>query len=70
MKCKRCTSDNVVVQNLQTTKRRGLLMWLFWIVIIVMTFGFALIIPLLTNTKHKLRTMVICQDCGYTWAIR
>lgn len=71
MKCIKCGSANVRVENEVTTntQRRGCLGWCLWILLAICTFGLILIIPLLTNSKttSKVRTVCICQDCGHKW---
>ena len=73
MKCKKCNSTNVMVQNVSKvkTKRRGLIGWFIWLMLAVCTCGLIIIIPLLTNSKVKTknRAMAICQNCGNTWAV-
>jgi len=73
MKCKKCESENVKVENEVTTKtkHRGCLSWCVWILLAICTLGLIIIIPLITNskTKSKVKTVCICQDCGYKWYI-
>ncbi len=73
MTCRKCGSNNVNVQAVTTvkTKRRGCLGWFFWIIIILLTFGLVIIIPLLTNSKTKSKTHseAVCQNCGNRWKV-
>lgn len=68
MQCKKCGSNNMTIINEQQikTKHRGIISWLFWIILAFCTFGIILIIPLLTNTKvqTKNKQIVICNNCG------
>lgn len=74
MICPKCHGNNIDVQVVTEviTKRRGLLGWMMWIMIIICTIGLVIIIPLLTNSKVKSRqhTIAVCQDCGYRWKIK
>jgi len=73
MICRRCQSNNVIITNeteIETT-HRGCFGWLGWILLAIITFGFILLIPALTNskTRSKNRPIAICQNCGYRWFI-
>lgn len=71
MICKKCKSENVVVENETQikTKRRGCLGWILWILLAIVTFGLILIIPIITNSKVKSKSkrVAICQSCGNKW---
>ncbi len=74
LRCKKCGGTNVVVQIVEKvqTKRRGCIAWMLWILLAICTLGLILIIPLITNSKTRSKTvkMAVCQDCGYSWKIR
>lgn len=67
MKCKKCgTEMQIIPNNVIKTKHRGLIGWLFWLILAICTCGLILIIPLLTNTKIKGKTYnyLYCPNCG------
>lgn len=69
IRCPCCGSYNVqVVANTSgKIKRRGCLMSLLWICLIVCTGGLALIFALLTSGSHgkiKTKTQFVCMNCG------
>ena len=67
MKCKKCgTEMQIISNNVIKTKHRGLIGWLFWLILAICTCGLILIIPLLTNTKVKGKTYnyLYCPNCG------
>ena len=78
MICKKCSSENVNIQKVSVTgkKRRGLIYWLFfgWLIDILL-FIFAwiplIIIKILfpKKAKTKIKTMAVCQSCGYSWKV-
>lgn len=73
MICPKCKSDYVIVQAVTSvkTKHRGCIGWFFWILLAICTCGLILIIPAITNSKTKSKTMpmAICQNCGKKWYI-
>ena len=73
--CPRCQSHEIEVQVVPNVriKHRGILMWMFWILIAIFTLGIILlIIPLITNTKtqSKFENVAVCQHCGQTWKLK
>lgn len=83
MKCRKCGSQNVTVEFIQTgsqttstskTKQRGCLGTLIWLV----CFGW--IITLFKPKKYKTKgtsttvvsteKMALCHDCGYSWKMK
>lgn len=72
--CQRCRSNRVIVQGVTDvyTKHRGCIGWFFWILLIILTAGLVVIIPLLTNSKVKSRqiTKAFCQNCGNSWILQ
>lgn len=74
MNCKKCGSKNIQVTSDTSgkIKKRGCLMNLVHILLIILTFGLWLIIPLLTGGskgKIKTNTKAVCMNCGYKWII-
>ena len=73
MICPNCGSQNVTVQVVTnvTTRNRGCLGWIFWILLAFLTFGIILIIPLATNRKvvSEMYNEAVCQNCGYRWVL-
>ena len=69
MKCKKCGSENVVVQAVNEVKGRGILGSLIWLFLAFCTIGLILIIPMLTKSKGKTKTFAICQNCGHRWRV-
>lgn len=76
--CKKCGSENVNVQRVSITKKKhkGLFYWLFfgWLIDIIL-FIF-LTIPFLIvkifkpkNTRTKIHSEAVCQNCGNSWKI-
>ena len=78
MVCKKCGSSNVTVQAVSEIKkkRKGVLYWLFigwWLEMIMWLF---LTLPWLIIKifkpkayKYKMKTMAVCQSCGYSWRV-
>lgn len=71
MNCPKCESDRVTVQarTEERIKRRGCFAWCLWILLAICTIGLIIVIPAVTNTKIKRRTITeaICQNCGHRW---
>lgn len=75
MKCKKCGSTNLSINEVADvnakTKHRGCLGWCLWILLALCTCGLIIIIPLITNSKTKVKTNIrkraVCQDCGFSW---
>jgi len=79
MKCKKCNSENVIIQRISITKnkKKGLLYWLFFGWLIDLALFVILTIPFIfakvffpKKTKTSIRTEAVCQDCGYVWRVR
>jgi hypothetical protein len=72
--CEKCANTKVTVSVVEKikTKRRGLLGWLMWAIIILCTCGIAIIIPLLTNKTigSKTNKIAVCQCCGHSWNVK
>jgi len=72
--CPKCHSHDVKVQVVEKveTKRRGCIAWTLWILLAILTLGLIIIIPLITNSKTRSKTvkMAVYQNCGHTWKIR
>ena len=75
MKCMRCLSENVLIQNEQiSAKTKGsLFRTLLNIVLVFCTAGLWLIVLLCgrrkSKTKYKYKKVCICQNCGNSWYI-
>lgn len=73
MICRKCGCSNIQLINENTikTKNRGCIGWLAWLTLAFFTFGLILIIPLLTNSKTKIKnkTKAVCMTCGNKWYI-
>lgn len=78
LKCRKCGSENVNVQVVAILKNKhhGLLYWLFigWWLELFMWICFTLpwiIIKILKPKKYKskVRSIAVCQDCGYKWNV-
>lgn len=78
MKCKRCGSDHVTIQNVakQVKKGRGCMYWLLggwvidillWIFLTLPRLIWAIIRP--KRTKSKIQTIAVCQNCGNSWKV-
>lgn len=79
MTCKKCGSDNYMIQAVTITKNKhhGFIWWVligWWWVFIKWIFFFlpALILKLFGKTKIKSKTHseAVCQSCGYRWKVR
>lgn len=75
MRCIKCGSDNVTVQLINETKRRGCLMAIINLIVklILLCVSFLLwLISLILPIKRKTKTnkYAICQNCGYSWKIK
>ena len=72
MKCKKCgTEMQIISNNVIKTKHRGLIGWLLWIILAICTCGLILIVPLLTNSKVKGKTINYwyCPRCSKKYKI-
>jgi hypothetical protein len=74
MTCKKCGNDNIQVisETSGKIKKRGLIITLVHIFLIVCTLGLWLIIPLLrggSKGKIKSKTKAVCTGCGNSWYI-
>lgn len=73
MVCRKCKSDDVLIQVITKTKTkyRGCLGWALWILLAVCTCGLILIVPAITNERHKSKnyTVAVCQCCGHRWKV-
>lgn len=66
MQCKKCGSNNVNVQAVSETNKRGCLTTLLMIILLfVPIIGWLVLFFLLRGRKSKTKTMMVCQDCGY-----
>lgn len=75
MKCIKCGSENVNVQLVNETKKRGFFGALLNLVIkiILLCVSFILwLISLILPIKRKTKTnkYAVCQNCGYSWKIK
>lgn len=78
MTCKKCNSNNVNIQRVSVTKRKGggIAYWLLFGWLIDLVLWFVLTIPRLIiaifrpkKTKTKAYSEAVCQDCGYSWRV-
>ena len=78
MNCKKCNSENVIVQKVssQVKKGKGWKYWLLFGWAIDMLLWLFLTLPRLIiaifkpkKTKTKFHTEAVCQDCGYSWRV-
>ena len=78
MNCKKCNSENVIIQRVSITKRKkkGLGYWLLfgwlidlllWIFLTLPRLLIALFVP--KKTKTEVHTEAVCQSCGYSWKV-
>ena len=75
MRCIKCGSENVNVQLVNESKRRGCLSSIisFTIKLILIFVSFILwIISLLIPKVKRIKTnkYAVCQNCGYSWKIK
>jgi len=83
MICKKCGSDNVIVQQIGVTTTKGksiwfriyywlLFGWLISLVTWVLFFFIRLLMKLFrrNKTKTKVHTEAVCQNCGFSWVIK
>jgi hypothetical protein len=69
MQCRKCGSENLqaISNTYGSVKRRGCLMTLIHIFLVICTAGLWLIVPLIRGgSKGKIRTKVqwVCNSCG------
>ena len=78
MNCPKCGSENVNIQVVNeqklVTKHHGLLWWLCigwipvkWLFLTVPALFAAIFIGKRKKIKNKIKTMRVCQNCGYHW---
>lgn len=82
MVCKKCGSENVIVQREQigaktktNTKKKGCLFRITRTFLVWITNGFWLLFgkkdkTSKSKTKTQNRTVAVCQDCGYSWTVK
>lgn len=79
MKCKKCGSEKVSVQQIaiNKNKKKGWKYWLLFGWAIDMMLWIFLTIPRLIigifkpkKIVTKVQTKAVCQNCGYSWRIR
>ena len=75
MKCIKCGSENVNVQLVNETKKRGffgaILNLIIKIILLCVSFILwliSLILPI--RRKKKTNKYAVCQNCGYSWKIK
>lgn len=74
MNCQKCGSQNIQVisETSGKIKKRGCLMSLFHITMVVLTLGLWIIIPIIiggSKGKIKSRAKAICLNCSNSWYI-
>ena len=80
MKCKKCASENVNVQTVgDVSSKGGAIPFWYWIsfawmidlILYCCIIGFfgVNINHIFKRTKTKIRSYVVCQDCGYSWEV-
>lgn len=66
MTCKKCGSNNVNVQVISETQRRGCMtVLLYMILFCIPIIGWIALAMLLRGRKSKTKSFMVCQDCGY-----
>lgn len=69
LSCPRCHSQNVTVQAVAETKKRGCLSILLYILLAITIIGLIILIPLLRGNKSKTVSYAVCQNCGHRWRV-
>ena len=69
MKCKKCGSENVLVQPITESKKAGCFTILFYIILAVSIIGWLVLIPLFLRRKNQTVTYAVCQNCGFRWKV-
>ena len=65
MQCKKCGSNNIIVQAVSEHQRRGCLSILLYLILIcIPIIGWIFLILLIRGKKSKTRSWAVCQDCG------
>lgn len=68
MKCRKCGSENVQVQAVAETKKRGCLSVLLYIILLcIPVIGWIALFMLLRGRKSKTKNYHVCQNCGKRW---
>lgn len=81
MTCPKCKSTNVIAQAVTTVKekrKKGLFYWIFigwwWEILAWILFGIFKLLHVLfskkTKTVSRVKTVAVCQNCGYKWDVR
>ena len=75
MKCKKCGSEDVIIQVVTETKTkpRGFFGWLLWIFLVFLISilisewvgGIVIVIVLVTYSQTKYVPVAVCQNCCY-----
>lgn len=61
--CKKCGGP-MTAQTVALQKKRGVFASVLWIIAAIGTCGIILLIPLLTRKGSKVKTYMVCQNCG------
>jgi hypothetical protein len=68
MKCIKCGRENVQVQVVSETQKRGCLSVLLYIILLcIPVIGWIALFMLLRGRKSKTRNYYVCQNCGKRW---
>lgn len=70
MICPKCKSENVILQPVAETKKRGCLAVLLYIILLfIPVIGWIALFMLLRGRKSSTITYAVCQQCGNRWKV-
>lgn len=70
MVCPKCGSENVQVQAVAETKKRGCFVVLLYIFLLcIPVIGWIALFMLLRGKKSKTVSYALCQNCGNRWKV-
>ena len=68
MTCRKCGSSSVTIQAVSETKKRGCLITMFYLLLLLIpVIGWIALFVLLRGKKSKTKNYAICQGCGKRW---
>jgi transcription elongation factor Elf1 len=68
MVCPKCKSENVSIQTVAETQKRGCLTVLLYIILLcIPVIGWIALFMLLRGKKSKTVSYAVCQSCGHKW---
>lgn len=82
MRCKKCNSENVTIQIINTAvlkrKHHSIFYWIFigwwleiflWLFLTIPRLLFFIFVPRRRKIVNKQVKTAVCQDCGFSWTV-